>query len=218
MLNRFLQFSAPLPSVAVQFALRFFSDQTVDLVPISWPPITIDTDDPYRLVVRFKSAQRGSYFTRLDTLGGPPFTRFFPRIPTSWNLDFSSDPLIGKKDQDCDLDLRVTSGGMIPAQLSDNVFNGNPTLSTERDGTLVMIGSAEIHTWTYWFPVSAENHTYRLGLQVSGTLSPFPPINVPASMASAPASRTWHFSTNSGRARFAPGPSIRAPERWKWKP
>ena len=185
MVNEYLMISRPMPSISVKFALRFFSDMTVDLAPINWPPLTFETDDPYEVTIRFNSARRGNYLTRLDTGNAIPFTRLYPRIPISWTLDFAADPVVGRKDQDCDLDLRVTSAGMIPGVASDGVFGGDPTTSTESNGDITMIGSAYIYTWSYEFPLTVENHSYRLGLLVSGTLSPFPPASVPANVAVA---------------------------------
>ena len=165
MLNKYLTILLPMPgSVSVKFALRFFSDMTVDLVPISWPPLTFETDDPYEVSIRFNSARRGDYRSRLDTGNVIPFTRYYPRIPTSWTLDFAVDPVVGRKDQDCDLDLRVTSAAMIPGVPSDGVFDGDPTTSTEANGDIAMIGSADVNTWAYDFPFTVENHSYRLGL------------------------------------------------------
>jgi len=37
-------------------------------------------------------------------------------------------------------------------------------------------------TWTYWFPVSVENHDYRLGLMLNGSYNPFPPQVTPSAV------------------------------------
>jgi hypothetical protein len=171
--------------VRLKFHLRNNDTFSMD----RWPDFSMHTtdhwDSPENVIVALKNLGQGIYRInkRVNWTNPPPYNEYCFSIPITLALDFSNDPLIGKKDQDIELTMHTGNGRCPIKQVSDRPHDwptGHMLAASDSDvfvevGSMQLAGAAIFETRVYYFPFDTDNRSYSIGLTLTGKMWPLPP-------------------------------------------
>jgi hypothetical protein len=162
------QISAP-----AALSIRLNEDGTTNIGFDTWPSFSLMTEEPEGepelVTVGLRGAKAGTYKKTFE----PPSRVWYEfAFPLTVTVNFDKDPLIGHKDQDCEISLTTGYSGQTQAW---QMFNGNPAGWGLMNNYISLAGACEIPTWVFWFPNYFESRIFNFGIILEANLQPWRP-------------------------------------------